>query len=199
MTRFKSRKENTMTPRRRSIAKALFFTVVAATGLVSGLARADVEGIDRNVQAQLSGQEGDLRIDNRVLTGHLGGGAYEVNIGPDRAKGTGPMGPIDLRLTRVPAGYDVQGIWNGGAVHFQVGARSVKGKAVRHLAGGTIGSVSCHYDIVRGQSGFSGLASCMGMRTPSRFQLSPRLPADLSQPQNVVLLVAYLAAPAAVR
>jgi hypothetical protein len=188
-----------MTPRRRSITKALFFTVVAATGLASGMARADVFGLDRTVQIQLPGQEGDLRLDDRLLVGHLGGGAYQVSIGPDRARGTGPMGPIDLRLTPVPAGYDVQGIWNGGAVHFLVGPRSVKGKAVRHVAGGSIGSVSCHYDIVRDSNGFSGLASCMGASTATRFQLSPRLPSDLSQPRNVVLLVAYLAAPARVR
>lgn len=184
--------------------RALALVVVVASGLAGGAARATVYGKDYGIYGspgRLVGPDAHLRIKDNVLTGRLAGGAYQVAIGPDRAKGAGPMGPIDLRLTRLPTGYDVEGIWNGGTVHFVIGEKSITGKAMRRVSAGSIGHMVCNYDIVRTQngSGFSGVARCLGQREGTRFELQPRLPTDLTQPQNVVLLVAYLVAPAATR
>jgi len=180
---------------------ALVWVVVGASGLAGGAARATVYGADYGIYGnpgRLVGPDTHLRIKDNVLTGQLAGGAYQVAIGVDRARGTGPMGPIDLRLVRLSTGYDVEGIWNGGTVHFLVGATSITGKAMRRVSAGSIGQMVCNYDLVRSRngSGFSGVARCLGRREATRFELQPRLPADLTQPQNVILLVAYLTAPA---
>jgi hypothetical protein len=184
--------------------RALLWVVVGASGFASGPARATVYGADYGIYGnpgRLVGPDAHLRFKNNVLTGQLAGGAYQVEIGADRARGTGPMGPIDLRLTRLPTGYDVEGIWNGGTVHFLVGDRSITGKAMRRVSAGSIGQMVCNYDLVRGQNGagFSGVARCLGRREATRFELQPRLPTGLTEPQNVILLVAYLTAPAATR
>jgi hypothetical protein len=146
----------------------------------------------------VTASSGAARADAHDLAGQIAGGDYRVSIAADRARGTGPRGPIDLQLTRLPTGYDVQGIWNGGPVHFVMDGRSIRGQATRH-ATDSIATMSCRYDIGRtGDSApLSGLSWCQG-RAPARLQLQPGL-ADLSRPQNVVLLLAYLTAPASVQ
>jgi hypothetical protein len=160
-----SRKERTMT----RLSFAIFVTVTA----VSGAAAANVYD----------------------LAGQIAGGDYRVTIAAERAQGTGPQGPIDVQLTRLPAGYDVRGLWNGDPVHFVMAGHSVRGQATRHTAD-SIATVSCRYEISRAsdRAPLSGLSFCQG-RAPAHLELQPRL-SDLSRPQNVILLLAYLTAPA---
>jgi hypothetical protein len=148
-----------------------FATIVAATAL-SGAAQANAHD----------------------LAGQIAGGDYRVTIAADRAQGTGPQGPIDVQLIRRGSGYDVRGVWNGGPVHFLMSDRSVRGQATRH-ASDSIATVGCRYDIsrTRDSAPLSGLSWCQG-RAPAQIELRSGL-ADLSRPQNVVLLLAYLTAP----
>jgi len=148
---------------------------------------------------RLVGDKTDLRIVDGLLTGYLQGGAYNVRIGADGAKGSAPLGPVDVRLTNVPGGYDVLGTWNGQPIHLIVTDTTIRGSAMRQLSTGSIGYASCHYDIAlnAGGTAYSGTERCMGDQVPLQVQVQPTLAA--AQPRDVILLVAYLAAPITVR
>jgi hypothetical protein len=172
-----------------------------ALGLGSGLARADVGAMPamdhrggQQHATRIVGQSGALTIQNGVLGGLLAGGAYDVRVAADGARGTGPRGPIEIRLDRVDGGYEVTGIWNGGRVHFVVGEKSVRGRATRPLPAGD--SVICNYDMARTGNGrsYAGTSLCMGGYRAGHLEIHPQAPAELTEAQNVVLLVAYLTA-----
>lgn len=153
-------------------------------------------GIYQN-PSRLLGRDGTLTIQNQSLTGHLGGGGYQVAIGGNEVRGTGPAGPIYLRITSVPMGHEVQGVWNGGTVHFVLSETVIKGRAMRRISN-SIGYRSCTYDLERIAPGpvFSGTVECMGQGAISRFELNARWRNAVSQGQNMILLLAYLIAPA---
>jgi hypothetical protein len=159
-----------------------------------------VDHIDER-PARLVGKAAELTIENGVLTGHLERGQYRAQITPDSARGYGPMGPIDVHIKRLGKAYDVSGMWNGGDLHFVVGENGAQGTAFRQISYEDRGYENCRYDIekLKSGAGYSGLSECLGMEEPLRFEVQPKLTSDLTDEQNVVLLVAYLAAPPAVR
>jgi hypothetical protein len=148
---------------------------------------------------RLVGEKTDLRIVDGLLTGHLQGGAYNVRIEADSAKGSAPLGPVDVRLTSVSGGYDVLGTWNGKPIHLIVTDTTIRGSAMRQLSTGSIGYASCHYDITlnAGGTAYSGTERCMGDQVPLQVQVQPTL--SVAQPRDVIMLVAYLASPIAVQ
>jgi hypothetical protein len=151
--------------------------------------------------ARLIGEDASLTIDHGVLGGRLDGGQYDVRITPDAAKGSGPMGPIDVQIKRVASAYDVSGLWNGGHLHFRVSESGAEGNVLKQISADDRGYQSCHYEIerLRSTSGYTGLSECLGAAEPLRFEIRPRRAADMTDEQNVILLVAYFAAPPAVR
>jgi hypothetical protein len=146
--------------------------------------------------AHLAGPDADLTIRAGVLSGRLDGGAYRVSITPDSARGTGPMGPIDVRLKRQPDGYHVRGVWNGGDVNVVLGLAGMRGTMMTQIDGDR-GYRSCHYDLtpLGHDRGYSGIARCLGVEHPLRYEVRPRLQSDVTEEQNVILLLAYFAAP----
>jgi hypothetical protein len=146
---------------------------------------------------RLNGPDADLTIRDGEMTGRLDGGAYDVHIAPDAARGHGPMGPIDVKLQRGPQGFHVVGVWNGGDIDVVLGASGLHGRMLSQIAPGDRGYRSCRYDLDRlgHGSAYSGTARCLGVEHELRYDVRPRLPSDLTDEQNVVLLVAYFAAP----
>jgi hypothetical protein len=149
--------------------------------------------------ARLVGDDANLTIKNGWLTGRLERGAYRVQITPDRAVGTGPLGRVDVRIRRAGDAIDVSGIWNGGDVHVVLGPDRIEGRALKQISDEQRGYQSCRYELDRGAVSrhYTGLAECLGQQ-PLRMDVAPRLQADLRDEENAVLLVAYLAAPPAV-
>jgi hypothetical protein len=150
---------------------------------------------------RLLGADAQLTIHDGVLSGRLDGGAYDVKLTPDAAVGRGPLGRIDVRIRRAGDGYDLAGVWNGGKVHLVVDQRGARGDVVKQISAEDPGYASCHYDIwwLRKQHEYTGLSQCLGDEAPLRFEVRPHRRSDLSDEQNAVLLLAYFAAPPAVR
>jgi hypothetical protein len=149
--------------------------------------------------ASLVGEDAGLIIRDGLLTGRLERGGYSVRITADSARGTGPLGPIDVHINRMGRGFEVAGLWNGGHLHFLVGPDEIRGTALKQISDEERGYQSCRYQIAkldRG-SGYSGLSECLGSK-PLRFEVDPRSSADLTDEQTAILLVAYFAAPPAV-
>jgi hypothetical protein len=149
--------------------------------------------------ARLVGDDAGLAIHDGVLTGRLEHGAYNVQIKPDSARGTGPLGPIDVRIARVGRGFEVAGLWNGGHLHFRIGPDEISGTAMKQISDEERGYQSCRYEIAKleRRPGYTGLSECLGSK-PLRFEVQPQSSADLTDEQNAILLVAYFAAPPAV-
>jgi hypothetical protein len=148
---------------------------------------------------RLVGPYARLTIKQGLLTGRLEQGAYNVRITPQSAKGMGPLGVVDVKIKRVGTSFDIAGLWNGGDLHFVLGPDGIHGTAMKQISDEDLGYQSCRYEITRvpRRSALSGLAECLGAR-PLRFEVQPTTPSILTDEENAVLLVAYLAAPPAV-
>jgi hypothetical protein len=148
---------------------------------------------------RLVGPYAHLTIEHGVLTGRLERGAYNVAITPTSAKGTGPLGPVNLKIKRIGNAFDLAGLWNGGDLHFVIAPDDIHGTAMKQISDEDRGYQSCRYEFTRlaGRRGYSGLAECLGVE-PLRFDVQPTTSADLTDEQNAILLIAYLAAPPAV-
>jgi hypothetical protein len=148
---------------------------------------------------QLVGDQAQLTIQHGLLTGRLERGAYNVQITPTSAKGTGPLGRVDVRIKRVGQAVDVAGVWNGGDLHFVLGPDDIHGTALKQVSDEDRGYQGCRYRINRlGRGrGYAGLAECLGAN-PLRFEVRTATPADLTEEENAILLVAYFAAPPAI-
>jgi hypothetical protein len=149
--------------------------------------------------ARLVGDEAGLTIKDGWLSGPLEGGAYRVQVATDHARGAGPLGAVDVRIQRVAGGFDVAGVWNGGDLHLVVGRDEIRGTALKQISDEQRGYESCHYDIQRraGSTHYTGLAECLG-ENPIRLDVQPTVRNAMTDEQNAILLVAYLAAPPAV-
>jgi hypothetical protein len=149
---------------------------------------------------RLEGQKTDLRIDAGILHGHLGGGDYNIKVSADRAQGSSPLGPTDVRIVRRGSGYEVAGTWNGGRLDLLVDDHGARGDVMKQVSPEERGYQACHYDIEPTGRGpvYSGLAECLGYE-PLRVELVPTPSSALDDEQNAILLVAYLAAPPPVR
>jgi hypothetical protein len=148
---------------------------------------------------RLVGPYARLTIKHGVLTGRLERGAYNVRITPQSAKGAGPLGAVDVKIKRVGTSFDVAGVWNGGDLHFVLGPDGIHGTAMKQISDEDRGYQSCRYEIAKvpRRSGLSGLAECLGAN-PLRFEVQPTTSSELTDEENAILLVAYLAAPPAV-
>lgn len=197
----------------RTVAKNLLLLALAGVGLTSGCASTrDASGPPPAFQTRdeidegpprLTGAGADLQIRNDVLSGQLEGGSYNVKLTPSSAEGSGPLGRVDLHIKPIAQGYDLTGLWNGGRVHLIVGDQGARGSVMKQISGEDRGYESCHYDIGKldprtGQAGYAGLSECLG-QNPLRFEIQPRATTDMTSEQNVILLLAYLAAPPPVR
>jgi hypothetical protein len=147
--------------------------------------------------ARLVGPDASLHLDHGVLAGTLEGGSYRVAVTSDSARGSGPLGPIDLQIKSVAGGHDLSGVWNGGPVHFLIGDQGARGELLRQISAGNPGQESCDYDIkkLHNKATYSGIARCLGEEHPLRFDLQARAPAALTGEENAILLLAYFAAP----
>ncbi len=178
-------------------------TLILATGwlgLSAGVARANATlapPVRAAADARIAGQNGNLTIRNGVLQGRLAGGQYNAVVGASGARGSGPQGAIDVKLRRVAEGYELSGLWNGKQVFFVVGDRTVSGKAVRSQGAGQTGFGRCRFNLDKMANGrsYAGTAQCLGGASSGHIEVHPQAPADLTDAQNVILTVAYLAAP----
>jgi hypothetical protein len=145
----------------------------------------------------LVGPQGGLHIRDGVMVGRLAGGAYDVRIEPGVARGRGPLGTIDVRITRTAEGHQLDGLWNGGRIDLIVTDRVVRGRVVRPVAVGDRGYDTCRYDIGRFGDGavYSGTVRCLQQGKVLRVEVHPRAQHNMTDPQNVLLLVADLTAP----
>ena len=137
-----------------------------------------------------------LRIEGDVLSGVLADGAYSVQIGTERATGVGPLGPVDISFEKRAAGYEIDGVWNGGRIHFSIDEDRVTGRAVRPITSGDFAYGACRFDLGRAaDSLYAGVSQCLGEDTARHFEV--RLPGrdGLWEQSDALLLVAYLAAP----
>jgi hypothetical protein len=148
---------------------------------------------------RLVGPYARLSIRQGVLTGRLERGAYNVRITPQSARGTGPLGAVDVKIKRMGTSFDIAGKWNGGDLHLVLGPDGIHGTAMKQISDEDRGYQSCRYEIARlpRRPGLSGVAECLGT-SPLRFEVQPTTPSDLTDEENAILLVAYLAAPPAV-
>ena len=165
-------------------SRASFLAIAAATvGLGTGVALADI------------GKNPDPADNGATLFGHIAGGRYSVGVHGGRARGSGPDGPIDVKLTPTASGCDVAGTWNGGRVHFVVGPNRVRGTAARPPTPGR-NATTCHFDAsTRPDSrGYTGVSRCLGEGWTRPVALDPRN-RRVSDEQQVLLLIAHLLAP----
>jgi hypothetical protein len=174
---------------------------VASAHVADGAAMTKASaGIYRN-PGRLVGGDGGLSIRDGVMTGRLGGGAYKVRIEAGAARGSGPLGAIDVRITVTEGGHRVAGLWNGGRIDLVVSDHEVRGRAVRAMGADGRGLDSCRYDIGRTRDGsaYAGTVRCLAQGKVVRIEVQPRTRGDLADQQNVLLLVASLAAPGVLR
>jgi hypothetical protein len=169
-------------------SRASFLAIAAAlaldtVGLGSGVALADI------------GRKPDRADNGTTLCAHIAGGRYTVGIHGGRARGNGPDGPIDVKLTPTANGYDVAGTWNGGRVHFVVGPNSVRGTAAKAPTTGR-NATTCLVDASTRPDGrgYAGVSQCLGEGW-TRHVAFDRPNRGISDEQQVVLLIAHLMAP----
>ena len=169
-------------------SRASFLTIAAllalgTVGLGTGVALADI------------GKNPDPAASGATLCGHVAGGRYSVGVQGGRARGSGPDGPIDLKLTPTANGYDVAGTWNGGRVHFLVGPNSVRGTAAKAPTAGR-NATTCHFDASTRPNGrgYAGVSRCLGEGWTRHVAFDPQT-RGISDEQQVVLLIAHLLAP----
>jgi hypothetical protein len=170
-----------------SRASLLAIAAALALGTVgpgTGVALADI------------GKNPDPADNGATLCAHVAGGRYSVGVHGGRARGSGPDGPIDVKLTPVANGYDVAGTWNGGRVHFVVGPNSVRGTAAKPPTAGRSATI-CRFDAsTRPDGRYAGVSRCLGEGWTQHVALDPRN-RGISDEQQVVLLIAHLLAPGA--
>jgi hypothetical protein len=174
-------------PTEENAMNTLKVPLILTIALLPGLARA---GVTAAPPTRLTGVADALSVSD----GRLTGAHYDVQVGTDSARGAGPRGPIDVRLTSIEGGYEVAGLWNGGRVHLTVTTAAIRGGAIRPHASGEWSF--CRYSLRPSPdaSSFAGTAQCGGPYPPYRIELHPRTPAALVAPSGVVLLVAHLTA-----
>jgi hypothetical protein len=141
----------------------------------------------------------ELQLRQGVLRGFSGGGAVDVRIGHNEASGYGPSGPVQLELSDRDGELVVEGMWNGGPVHFTLSAGALKGSIVRRGGRSLASEQSCGYELGRsdraGAGAYVGRSSCGGMPQETRLEIDPRVPRLLTPTEMTVVLVAALAAP----
>jgi len=165
--------------------------VLLGIGVIGGSARAQTS------VEQLVGPGVRLMVDRDVVSGHVNGGAYAVQVESGNAHGRGPLGAIDLRLRKLAQGYGVDGTWNGEPVTFVVTADSIRGSADRPVSDQDRSVERCRYDVetVHGRAAWSGREDCLEVTRPVRFDFRPRSSTSLDDERTAVMLIAYLVAP----
>jgi hypothetical protein len=79
-----------------------------------------------------SGPNFHLQLKKNVLSGRISGGTapsgtLRVKISENGAEGFGPLGPVSMTYTADDRGIEVEGLWNGGRIHFVFSQDSLKG------------------------------------------------------------------------
>jgi hypothetical protein len=143
------------------------------------------------------GPTAELQLKDGVLRGLMSSRALDVAIAGTEANGFAPGGPASLKITERDGVVEVDGLWNGGPVHFAFGPASVRGSAI--VARGRTGSreLSCGYqlDKVDASGAFVGSSGCSGLPQETRLEVSPAVRRMLSPSELAVFLVAALASP----
>jgi hypothetical protein len=170
-------------------SRASFLAIAAAlalgtVGLGTGVALADI------------GKNPDRADNGATLCGHIADGRYCVGVRGGRARGSGPDGPIDVKLTPTANGHDVAGTWNGGRVHFVVGPNSVRGTAAKAPTSGR-NATTCHFDASTRADGrgYGGVSRCLGEGWTRPVAFDDPRNRGISVEQQVILLIAHLLAP----
>jgi hypothetical protein len=146
---------------------------------------------------QLAGEDVRLRLDGDVLAGQIKGGTYQVKMVPGGARGTGPVGAIDVRIEKAGQGYHVDGIWNDSRISFVVSKDAIVGTALRQVSGEDPGLESCWYDVEKlwHRSAYAGYEQCPGTANPMRLDVQPATTLGLGDETTAVLIIAFLVAP----
>jgi len=143
------------------------------------------------------GPTAELQLKDGVLRGLMSSRAMDVTIAATEANGFGPGGPASLKITERDGAVEVDGLWNGGPVHFTFGPTSVRGSAI--VARGRTGAreLSCGYQLDRldPSGAFVGSSGCSGLPQETRLEVSPAVRKMLSPSELAVFLVAALASP----
>jgi hypothetical protein len=195
-----------MVSSRRGILSVLFLTLAAA-GCAHGSAAPPRPGIAIQrggawstlsvALPHVTGPNVNLTFDNGELRGFVGAGALSVKVSGDKADGYGPSGPVAMTMEREGPALRIDGEWNGGPVHLQLGPDGLRGSVIRRGSRTTTATASCSYDLRGGspKGGLVGTSTCIGMPQQTRLEIDPGVRQQLSPPELSVLLVAVLASP----
>jgi hypothetical protein len=146
---------------------------------------------------RIIGPTADLQLRDGVFRGLVDGRAVEVKVGQGEAAGFAPRGPASLKISEHDGQVDVDGMWNGGPVHFAFAPSFLRGSVV--VVQGRTGAqeLSCGYqlDRVEPDGALVGSSACSGMPLETRLEVDPALRQLLSPTELAVFLVTALAAP----
>jgi hypothetical protein len=145
----------------------------------------------------INGPNVELQLKKDELVGFVAGSPLDLHLAGDRVSGTGPNGMVDLTFERDQNTTRVEGMWNGGPVHFTMDPGSLRGIVVWRMGQKFAGQQSCSYDL-RGTSApgvLAGTSACGNMAVGARLEVDPRLPTMMSPNQMTLVLLAALASP----
>ncbi len=85
----------------------------------------------------LNGPHFSLMLKKGVLTGAIDaptapGGSVRIQITPDGASGYGPLGQVSIDFTEQEGLTEVEGLWNGGRVHFTFASDAIRGSVMNN-------------------------------------------------------------------
>jgi hypothetical protein len=145
---------------------------------------------------RLLGLGTDLSVEGGRLAGVLDGGRYDVTVTGDHALGSGPRGRIDVALRRTSDRLELDGTWNGRALHLALGPGEVRGTVVRPVSTEGSGVESCRLGLEPLRDGsLNGPVECLGHGDPLRMSLDPVDARVLTDTGTALLLVAFIASP----
>ena len=137
-----------------------------------------------------------LELSKGVLSGFVSGAPMDVHIGQDEASGYGPSGPVQIAVEQREGDIQVEGMWNGGPVHFTFDPESLSGLVVWRRGRTMASEQACAYQLTTAQPGtLIGTSSCGGMSMGTRLEVDPRLAKMMTPTEMTVVLVAALASP----
>jgi hypothetical protein len=146
---------------------------------------------------RIIGPSVELQLKDGVLRGFMASRALDVTIRPGEAMGSGPSGPVNLRIVERDGQVEVDGLWNGAPAHLVVSPSILRGSVV--VGRGRTGAqeVSCGYQLDRVESNgaLAGSSACAGMPQETRLEVDSALREQLRPHELAVFLLAALAAP----
>jgi hypothetical protein len=146
---------------------------------------------------RIVGPTAALELKDDSLHGMLASRSMDVKITDGGASGFGPGGPVNITITPQDGQTIVDGLWNGGPVHFVFAPDGVKGSVVVWQGRMAAQQASCSYtlDKLEPSGAHSGVSICGGMPQDTRLEVLASTAKVLDPNELAVLLVAAFSAP----